>query len=214
RRVQSGYAERREIQEGLSCPICTRALAPAAAGLFSFDSPIGACGTCRGFGRVIGIDLDKVVPDPKKTIKQRAIRPWSGKSTEWERAELRKLCARHDIPIDVPFEQLSPEQLKVILYGDGSWDRGRFPGALGWFSWMESRTYKMHVRVLLSKYRSYDPCSDCGGARINATARSYKLRGKNLAEWHALEVTDALHELAQLQTRTGQGYLIVQQLQH
>src|SRR5690606_6190146 len=80
--------------------------------------------------------------------------------------------------------------------------------------WMESRTYKMHVRVLLSKYRSYDPCPDCGGARINARARSYKLRGRNLADWYALEVTDALHELAQLQTRTGQGHLIVQQLQH
>lgn len=200
------------LREGAVCPICARLLPRAQPGLFSHDSPVGACKPCKGFGRVIGIDRHKVIPDPHKTLKQRAIRPWNGKSTEWERSELRKLCERHGIPLDVPYEALSDAHKHLIWNGDGSWDRGKFPGIIGWFAWLETRTYKMHVRVLLSKYRSYELCSACNGGRFNATALGYHVADLNIAQWNGLEVSDALSRLRPLAPRTGQGQLIVQQL--
>lgn len=201
-----------ECRDGLACPTCARPLAEPARGLFSSDSPLGACKSCRGFGRVIGIDRDKVIPDPYKTLKQRAIRPWNGKSTEWERGELRKLCERHGIPLDVPFKELSDAHKHLVWHGDGSWHKGLFPGILGWFAWLETRTYKMHVRVLLSKYRSYDPCPECGGSRFNETALGYRVADKTIADWNSLEISDALRLLSEFTPRTVQGQLIVDQV--
>ncbi len=201
-----------EVQVGHLCPVCETSLEPAAPGLFSHDSPLGACKRCKGFGRVIGIDRDKVIPEPNKTLKQRAVRPWNGKSTEWERSELRKMCERHGIPLDVPYRELTPAHQRLLWEGDGSWDKGKFPGILGWFAWLETRTYKMHVRVLLSKYRAYALCDECGGARFNQRALGYHVAGLNIAQWNALEVTEALGKLSELSEVTGQGQLIVGQL--
>ena len=195
------------LRRGISCPECARELEPPRAGLFSYESPLGACPECRGFGRTIGIDWNKVVPDPQKTLKGRALRPWAGKSTTWERSELGKLCRRHDIPMDVPFAKLTSKQQGIILEGDGSWDDGLFPGVRGWFQWLETRTYKMHVRVLLARYRSYDPCSVCHGRRLNERALSYRVGGLDIARWHSLEIAGACAEIERIQTRTGQGEL-------
>lgn len=200
------------VRVGYVCPTCNVALSPASAGLFSHDSPLGACKACKGFGRVIGIDRHKVIPDPSKTLKQRAVRPWNGKSTEWERSELKKMCERHGVPMDVPYEELSEAHNQLLWYGDGSWERGKFPGILGWFAWLETRTYKMHVRVLLSKYRAYELCEACNGGRFNATALGYRVSGLDIADWNRLEVTDALTKLRQMRASTGQGQLIVEQL--
>jgi excinuclease ABC subunit A len=205
-------AERLAFREGLSCPKCGRGFESPRPGLFSYTSPLGACPTCRGFGRVLGIDLERVVPDGSKTIKQRAIRPWRGKATRWERSELGKLCARHGIPLDRPWESLTPAQRKLVLEGDGSWDDGYFPGVRGWFKWLETRTYKLHVRVLLSRYRSYDECPDCHGHRLNRAALAYQVGGIDLAGWHMLEIHEARARLAELATRTGQGELVRREL--
>jgi excinuclease ABC subunit A len=202
-----------EVREGLSCPTCARELPPAVPGLFSYDSPLGACQRCRGFGRIIGIDLGKVIPDPSKTLGQRAVRPWSGPSTAWERRELGKLCARHGIPLDVSWKELSEKQRAVVLQGDGDWEVGLFPGVLGWFRWLETRTYKMHVRVLLSRYRSYDPCPECNGERLNPVALSYHLLGESIGQWHHLEIDELLEKLSKLETKTGQGNLLQLELQ-
>ena len=210
--VLEAQAEAVVVREGAVCPVCAMALPKAAPGLFSHDSPVGACKACKGFGRIIGIDRHKVIPDPHKSIKQRAIRPWNGKSTEWERSELRKLCERHGIPIDVPYKELSDAHKRLIWHGDGSWDRGKFPGILGWFSWLETRTYKMHVRVLLSKYRAYEVCEECHGGRFNPTALGYRVCDLDIAQWNGLEVSEALAKLQSYRAATGQGQLICQQL--
>ncbi|HEY3234396.1 MAG TPA: excinuclease ABC subunit UvrA, partial [Polyangiaceae bacterium] len=202
-----------ELSESLSCPTCGRVLEPPRAGLFSYESALGACPQCRGFGRTLGIDPDKVIPDPDRSIDKGAIRPWRGKSTRWERAELIKLCRRHGIPTDVKWRSLSAAQKRLVMQGDGSWDSGMFPGVMGWFSWQETRTYKMHVRVLLSRYRSYDACRACEGKRLNATALSYRVGGRSLADWHALEVCQARAATDALTTRTGQGELARKELQ-
>jgi excinuclease ABC subunit A len=201
------------LRAGIACPECGAELTMPHAGLFSYESPLGACAICRGFGRTLGVDLSKVIPDPTKSLALGAIRPWRGKSTKWERAELAKLCRRHRIALDSPFSELSAAQQRLVLEGDGSWDEGRFPGVLGWFSWLETRTYKMHVRVLLSRYRSYDVCHTCAGKRLNQNALSYKVGGLSLAGFHGLEVHEAHALVKNLTTRTAQGALIQRELE-
>ena len=193
------------LRAGLACPVCARPLALPESGLFSYDSPVGACRTCRGFGRTIGVDLRKVIPDPSVSIARGAVRPWTGKSTSWERGQLERLCKRHGVPTHVPWGELTKEQQRVVLEGDGTWTKGKFPGVLGWFKWLETRTYKMHVRVFLARYRSYDPCVECGGRRLGAHALSYRVSGLDIASWRALEIHDAHARLVALETVTGQG---------
>lgn len=200
------------LHSALACPACGRSFEPARPGLFSYESPLGACRGCRGFGRTLGIDLFKVIPDPGRTLAKGAIRPWSGKSTTWERAELARMCRRHRVPLGRPWQELTNEQQSLVLEGDGDWDDGLFPGVLGWFRWLETRTYKMHVRVLLSRYRSYDPCQLCGGRRLNERALAYRVLGSDLAEWHAREIHVARARLEALETRSGQGELARQEL--
>ncbi len=201
-----------QLRRGLACPTCAAPMEAARAGLFSYESPVGACTTCRGFGRTLGVDLAKVIPDPSRSIDDGVVRPWRGNSTKWERAEVKKLCKRHGIPSDAPFSSLSPAQQQLLLEGDGSWHKGLFPGVLGWFKWLETKTYKMHVRVLLSRYRSYDECAACGGKRLNPTALSYRVGGLSIADYHALEIGDARARIDALQTTTAQGDLARREL--
>jgi excinuclease ABC subunit A len=200
------------LRRGLSCPVCAKSLDASRAGLFSYESPVGACPTCRGFGRTLGVDLSKVIPDTSRSIDDGVVRPWRGNSTKWERAEVKKLCRRHGIPTNVPFQSLSSAQQTLVLEGDGSWHKGLFPGVVGWFKWLETKTYKMHVRVLLARYRSYDPCLACGGRRLNATALSYRVGGLSIADYHALEIGDARARIDALKTTSAQGDLARREL--
>ncbi len=193
------------VVRGLVCPKCARSFEPARPALFSYNSPLGACEACRGFGRIIGIDWDKVIPDGKKTLAQNAIRAWAGSSAENEREELKKFCAKKKIPMNVAWEALTAAQRALVLEGEGTWEGGKFPGVKAWFKWLETRTYKMHVRVFLARYREYVPCSTCNGARLNAIARSYRVAGMNLGEWHAQTVSDGRARLDALPTRDAQG---------
>lgn len=200
------------LRRGLSCPECAKPLETARSGLFSYESPVGACPSCRGFGRTLGVDLNKVIPDPSRSIDDGVVRPWRGNSTKWERAEVKKLCKRHGIPSDKPFQSLTAAQQKLILEGDGSWHKGLFPGVLGWFKWLETKTYKMHVRVLLARYRSYDECAACGGRRLNPTALSYRVDGLSIADYHALEIGEARARIDALKATTAQGDLARREL--
>ena len=200
------------LRRGLACPKCSKPLEGSRAGLFSYESPVGACPTCRGFGRTLGVDLSKVIPDRSRSIDDGVVRPWRGGSTKWERAEVKKLCRRHDIPTNVAFQSLTAGQQKLILEGDGSWHKGLFPGVVGWFKWLETKTYKMHVRVLLARYRSYDPCVACGARRLNPTALSYRVGGLSIADYHALEIGDARQRIEALKTATAQGDLARREL--
>ncbi len=192
------------VVRGLVCPTCARAFDPPSAGLFSYNSPIGACEACRGFGRTISVDWKKVVPDPSKTLAKGAIRPWIGKSAAWERRELIKFAARSDIPVDVPWSQLTEAQRSLVIEGEGSWKKGKYPGVRAWFKWLEGRAYKMHVRVLLSRYREYTPCEVCRGARLKPAALMHRVAGANLAEWHQFTVTDARTRIESVDARDSQ----------
>lgn len=193
------------IARGLVCPSCTRAFEPPRPGLFSYNSPLGACTACRGFGRVIAVDWDKVIPDKTKTIAKGAIKAWSGKSSGWERDVLEKYAKKKKIPLDVPWEALTDEQRRMVIEGEGDWSGGKYPGVAAWFKWLEGRTYKMHVRVFLSRYRDYVPCTTCDGARLNATARTYRVADLDLGDWHRLTVEQARARLEGVLPGHAQG---------
>ncbi len=175
----------------LHCAECDLHYQDATQGLFSFNSPIGACDTCRGFGRVIGIDYGLVVPDDAKSLAQGAIRPWQTPSYQECQDDLLRFAARRGIPTDVPWRGLSEEQRHWVIEGEGSWEKKVWYGARRFFAWLESRAYKMHIRVLLSKYRSYTVCGSCAGARLKPDALLWRLgmQGRR---------TLAIHEVMQL----------------
>ena len=203
-----------QLKRGLACPECSRELSAARPGLFSYESPLGACPACRGFGRTLGVDIAKVIPDESRSIEKGAVRPWRGASTKWERAEIAKLCRRHGVATDKPWSALSAAHKKIVLEGDGGWSKGTFPGVIGWFKWLETKTYKMHVRVLLARYRSYDQCHACHGKRLNPTSLSYRVAGISLADFHALEILEAKRQVGLLETHTAQGELARKELEN
>ncbi|MGH7893271.1 MAG: excinuclease ABC subunit UvrA, partial [Candidatus Binatia bacterium] len=173
---------------GLECAACGFKVRDPVPNLFSFNSPLGACEACRGFGRVIELDLELVVPDQQKSIAQGAVRPWTTKTTAWERGELLKLCKRNAIPTEVPWATLTEEQHRLILEGDG---QGKLPGIRGWFKWLEGRTYKMHVRVFLARYRSYIECAACGGCRVRPEALDFLVNGRTIADVNRMPISAA-----------------------
>lgn len=179
---------RHSFRQSLSCAVCGIAYRPALPNTFSFNSPIGACPECKGFGRVIDIDMDKVIPDPRLTLAEGAIRPFgSAQDGRMEFADLERFCRKHGISLETPFDALPETAKRAIIDGaDG------YYGVKGFFEWLESRTYKMHVRVYLSRYRSYNTCPVCRGARLKPEALRYRIAGKTIAEVQGLSVSKAL----------------------
>ncbi len=154
--------------------------------LFSFNNPYGACPTCQGFGNTIGLDVDLVIPNPALSLAEGAIEPWTKPQYDWARTELRRFCRQEKIPFDVPFQELTRQQQRAVIDG-----RGGFSGVRGFFEWLETKKYKLHVRVFLAKYRGYTLCPDCGGGRLRQEARDVKVGGRTLPEVCSLSIKDA-----------------------
>ncbi|HVF51558.1 MAG TPA: excinuclease ABC subunit UvrA [Pyrinomonadaceae bacterium] len=154
--------------------------------LFSFNSPFGACPTCQGFGNTIGLDLELVIPNPLLSLSEGAIEPWTKPQHDWARNELRHFCRSEGIPMDVPFGELARPQQRAIVEGKGSWG-----GVRGFFAWLETKKYKLHVRVFLSKYRGYTLCPDCNGGRLRQEARDVRVGGRTLPDICSLSIKDA-----------------------
>ncbi|MCC5812654.1 MAG: excinuclease ABC subunit UvrA [Ectothiorhodospiraceae bacterium] len=159
----------------LHCAECDIHYQEPMSNLFSFNSPMGACPACRGFGRTMGIDYSLVIPDESKTLAEGAIRPWqSGQSAECQK-DLMRAAVRQNIAMDIPWRDLPEEDRAWVLNGDGGSGRNHWYGVKGYFDWAESKSYKMHMRVLLSKYRSYDLCETCHGARLKPEALAWRV---------------------------------------
>ena len=154
--------------------------------LFSFNSPYGACPVCQGFGNTIGIDYDLVVQNPLLSLKKNAVEPFSRPSYAWAKKELMLFAQENGVPVDIPYVDLEDWQKNAIFHGRGKWR-----GVDGFFKWLETKKYKLHVRVFLSKFRGYALCPECGGARLRQTARDVKISGKSLPEIVALSIKDA-----------------------
>jgi excinuclease ABC subunit A len=166
-----------EFSADLHCPYCDISYRDPAPNLFSFNSPVGACQNCRGFGRTIGIDWNLVVPDPGKSLIEGTIKPIQSDSYSEVQEDLMGFAHRRGIPTDVPWRDLTDADRAWVLEGEGDWDQGVWYGVRRFFGWLEGRAYKMHVRVLLSRYRSYDLCGACGGARLKDEALDWRVGG-------------------------------------
>ncbi|NOY94191.1 MAG: excinuclease ABC subunit UvrA [Deltaproteobacteria bacterium] len=182
-----------EFSRALSCPGCAREFARPTEGLFSFTSPVGACPECKGFGRVLGIDWQKVFPDPSLSLARGAVRPFGGKKAYRERRALKRHAERVGIPMDIPWGDLEPWQRHSVQEGDE-----HFYGVRGWFAWLRTKAYKMHVRVLLSRYRSYDPCPLCEGDRLVPEASFFRVEGRSLP-WLMRQPVHAAHAFLEAQ---------------
>ncbi|HEY6452962.1 MAG TPA: excinuclease ABC subunit UvrA [Steroidobacteraceae bacterium] len=159
----------------LHCADCDLHYQDSTQGLFSFNSPVGACDSCRGFGRVIGIDYELVIPDAGKTLAGGAVRPWQTPSYRECQDDLLRFARKRGIPLDVPWRELDDSARRWVIEGEGPWSRKVWYGAKRFFEWLEGRAYKMHIRVLLSKYRSYALCPSCHGARLKPDALLWRL---------------------------------------
>ncbi|HEX3020321.1 MAG TPA: excinuclease ABC subunit UvrA [Chitinispirillaceae bacterium] len=167
--------KKQSFSSGLHCAECDIQYKEPTAGLFSFNSPVGACENCKGFGRVIGVDYDLVIPDWNKTLKEGAVKPWQTKSYSECQDEMMKFARKAAIPVDVAWKDLTAAQKEWVLEGEGSWEDGKWYGVHRFFQWLETKSYKMHIRVLLSRYRAYHICPSCNGARLKPEAFLWRL---------------------------------------
>lgn len=194
----------------LECARCNIEYAAPMPNLFSFNSPVGACDSCRGFGRTIGIDMDLVIPNHSLSLAQGAIKPFgTGDNGRMEFEDLLDFCRRRKIPTTVPFRNLKAAHRNAVIKGTSN-----YYGVEGLFRWLESKTYKMPVRVFLSRYRSYDVCAECSGTRFKPETLLYRLAGKNIAQIYAMNVSQALDffEQVPVPTRDEAGLLVLEEV--
>lgn len=173
------------LSRSRSCNRCQIDYPDAEPRLFNFNQPLGACTQCEGFGDVMQNDMALIVPDANKSIAEGAIAPWNTPSFRHELDELLAIAPKHKLRTDVPFSQLTPVELALIEQGSPEDD---FGGLRGFFAWLERKKYKMHVRVFLSRWRSYYRCPDCQGQRLRPEVLAYKLAGHSFADFLAFSV--------------------------
>ncbi len=185
----------RVFRRGLHCPRCGREFRDPTPPMFAFNSPLGACPACQGFGRVIGVDMEKAIPDRSLTLAERPVAPWNTPAYESAYDDLFRACRRYSVRTDVPVSRLSAHEREVLIQG-----RGDFYGVKGFFDWLETKRYKIHVRVLLARYRAYTPCDACGGTRLALPALWVRFRGRTIAELADLPLAETQALFAELTT--------------
>jgi len=174
----------------LHCPDCDISYKEPSPSTFSFNSPLGACDTCRGFGRSIGVDYGLVIPDSSLSLRQGAIKPWQTESYKECQTDLLRFARKRAVPLDTPWRDLTDAQRTWVIEGEGEWTKNVWYGVRRFFAWLETKAYKMHIRVLLSRYRSYTECSACRGARLKPEALLWRIGnpGMNIRELMLLPI--------------------------
>ena len=185
------------FSERFECRACGISYEDPQPRLFSFNNPFGACPTCHGFGNIVELDMNLVVPDPKKTIAQGAIEPWTKPHYRAQLAELKRAAKKAKVFIDAPWEHLTDEEKHFVI--EGAEDPKEYGGIRGFFRWLERKKYKVHVRVFLSRYRGYLTCPDCGGARLRREARDVQVSGRTIDRVASLTVREAQGFFSSLQ---------------
>ena len=198
--LQADGAEERtlNLDRRFSCRDCGREQPEPTPQLFSFNSPLGACPACEGFGRITGVDLDKVIPDPRVSLADGAVVPFQTPSNRELQEWMMRVAGRIGVRTDVPYGKLRADERAFVLDGEPSDAPGRrrgahrFPGVRGFFRWMERKRYKTHVRILLARYRGYTPCGACEGRRLRSEALAVRVGGLDIAQLTALPIGEAL----------------------
>ncbi|MFZ0320944.1 MAG: excinuclease ABC subunit UvrA [Candidatus Sulfotelmatobacter sp.] len=179
-------AQQLRFSQRFECKHCNLRYEEPEPRLFSFNNPYGACPRCQGFGNTIDFDLDLVIPDKTKSLGEGAIDPWNKPKYRPVFVEMKRFAKQAEIPLDVPWGDLEPDQQELILNGEDD-----FLGVRGFFQYLERKKYKLHIRVFLSRYRGYSTCPECHGNRLRLEARQVKIDGRNICEVCAMTVEDA-----------------------
>ncbi|MGH9457946.1 MAG: excinuclease ABC subunit UvrA [Thermoanaerobaculia bacterium] len=174
---------RHRFSSGFACDGCGREFAEPRPHLFSFNSPLGACTKCQGYGRIIGIDLDRVIPDRSRTLRELPIAAFNSAGYEDCYDDLEKAAKKYDLRLDVPIAELTRAEWDLLHLGRGKWY-----GIKGFFDWLETKKYKVHVRVKLAKYRSFTECDACGGTRLQPDALHVRFREQTIADLFRMNV--------------------------
>jgi excinuclease ABC subunit A len=190
---------RRRFREGFCCDVCGRRHPTPEPALFSFNSPLGACPTCHGFGRTQALDLERVIPDPARSLAGGAIAPFATPSARSCQRDLLRACKERGVATDVPWRDLGEEDRAWVIAGDDAWY-----GVNGYFEWLESRRYKVQARVAIARYRRFDPCESCGGTRLRDEALAVWVGGRNLGEVARLTLGELSDWLAKLELGAAQ----------
>ncbi|MEM9657833.1 MAG: excinuclease ABC subunit UvrA, partial [Planctomycetota bacterium] len=183
---------RLRFSDQFRCNRCDLEFAEPSPQLLNYNNPLGACPACEGFGNVIDVDMERVVPDRTKSLRQGAVAPWNTPAYAHELEELLALADDYGLPVDAPFDELTEEHLRIVQEGV---PERQFGGLRGFFDWLERRKYKMHIRVFLSRWRTYYPCRQCNGARLKPEALAVKIAGVDLAQFSAKKIEQALRWL-------------------
>jgi excinuclease ABC subunit A len=182
------------FSQRFECKHCNLRYEEPEPRLFSFNNPYGACPRCQGFGNTIDFDLDRVIPDKTKTLGEGAVEPWTKPKYRPLFTEMKRYAKQAGIPLDVPWAELDSEEQRLVVEGEGS-----FLGVRGFFTHLERKKYKLHVRVFLSRYRGYSQCSECRGARLRLEARQVRIDGRNICEICAMTVEETARFFSQVQ---------------
>ena len=185
-REEDAPRPRHRFSAAYECKSCHRPGREPEPRLFSFNNPFGACPRCQGFGNTVDFDLNLVIPDKGLSLNDGAIDPWNRPKCRPWFTDMRRQAAELGVPLDVPWRDLPEAARETVLRGKGS-----FAGVYGFFAQMERKKYKLHVRVMLSKYRGYAECPDCRGQRLRAEARSVRINGLNICQSTALTIAQA-----------------------
>ncbi|HUO04764.1 MAG TPA: excinuclease ABC subunit UvrA [Candidatus Binataceae bacterium] len=196
-----------DFDRRFNCSRCGDCFAEPTPAMFSANSPIGACSECEGFGRTVELDIEKVIPNPRLSIRQGLVAPWRTPAyhemSEW----MLKLARRARIRTTAPFNSMTAEERRWLLDGEdgprGDWDEDRWPGVRGFFKWMEGRRYKTHVRILLAKYRRFVSCSSCKGAKLKPEALNVRIVGKSIVDVGRMSVVEFAEWLGEIDGRPG-----------
>jgi excinuclease ABC subunit A len=181
------------FSDRFECARCSRAFEEPQPRLFSFNSPFGACPTCHGFGNLVELDVGLLVPDKSKSLGDGAIEPWNRPHYRSLVADMKRMCRRRGIPLGVAWQELSEEQRRLVLEGDED-----FQGVTGFFRWLETKKYKVQVRVFLSRYRGYQSCPTCQGSRLRGEALQVRIAGMGIHEMCQLSVRELKRLLPEL----------------
>jgi len=174
------------FSDRLECKSCKIPYDEPFPNLFSFNSPQGACPICHGFGDLAVLDEDKIIPDKGKTLEDGAVEPWTKPVSRWWMKELLREARKKGVPTHIPYKNLKPEAQRFVMEGGGS-----YSGVKGFFDWLQTKKYKVQVRVFLSRYRKYVPCPSCAGMRLNPRALSVRVGGRSIADVTRMTVREA-----------------------